>query len=58
MKNRYKCQNNNGYKDFLTEGKIYDIIVSDSISFVVFSDTGKKICVDRSRFNENINYAK
>lgn len=56
MKNRYKCQDNTGYKDFLTKGKIYDIMVSDSISFVVFSDTGIKICVDRSRFNEAINY--
>jgi hypothetical protein len=58
MKKRYKCQNNTGYKDFLTKGKIYDILVSDSVSFVVFSDTGTKIFVDRSRFNESINYTE
>jgi len=52
----YKCVSNDGYKDFLTKNKNYEILDSYNNSVVIISDIDVKITLDKQRFNFNYNY--
>ena len=52
----YKCESNNGYKDFLTIDKSYVILDMFNNSVVVMSDIGITITVDKLRFSFNYSY--
>lgn len=54
--NSYKCESNDGYKDFLTKNKSYTILDIFDNSVVVMSDIGINITVDKCRFSFNYTY--